>query len=176
MQRKRQCKTREKHTAGPKSWFPSSILFKGKELISRTTGGEMLVISVSTSRWWSRYLTYGCYGGTQPNPFFADLLPSFSDSCWVPPCGERWPSHWVHPQLLFSTHEKLHNSSLQMSVLWHDAPLGLFSATVIVKLLSKYLVYKKVSCHGDRSVLFCFMRLWDCSACMLWNSNGKNAL
>ncbi len=74
MERKRQFKTSEKHTAGPKSWFPNSVLFKGKELITRTAGGEMLVISVSTSRWWSRYLTYGRYGGTQPNPFFADLL------------------------------------------------------------------------------------------------------
>lgn len=67
-------KNKKKHTAGPMSWYLNSISFKGMELITRTTGGERLVISMSTLRWWSCYLTYGRYGGTQPNPLCSDLL------------------------------------------------------------------------------------------------------
>jgi len=39
---------REKHTAGPMPWYLDGISFKGKELITRTAGGEMLIISASS--------------------------------------------------------------------------------------------------------------------------------
>jgi len=47
VQNKRE-REREKHTAGPMPWYLDGISFKGKELITRTAGGEMLIISASS--------------------------------------------------------------------------------------------------------------------------------
>lgn len=92
---------------------------------------------------------------------------SFFDSCWVPPCGERWPSHWAHPQLLLSTHGKTTQHLPYRCLCCGTTPTGFFlwcSDCEITFRISG--VWKSIMPCWK----FCFVLTvwdWDCIACML---------
>lgn len=144
------------------SWYLNSISFKGMELITRTAGGEMLVISMSTLRWWSRYLTYGRYGGTQPNPLRSDLLHQL---LWQLLSASLWREMGI--TLGSTTAAALNAQKTQHHLLTDVCVMPQCSTGLLLchKLCLKCLVCKKVSCYCDRSVLF--YEPTNCIACVL---------
>lgn len=144
------------------SWYLNSISFKGMELITRTAGGEMLVISMSTLHWWSRYLTYGRYGGTQPNPLCSDLLHQL---LWQLLSAALWREMGI--TLGSITPAVLNAQKTQHHLLTDVCVMPQCSTGLLLchKLCSKCLVCKNVSWYRDRSVLF--YEPTNCIACVL---------
>lgn len=115
-------KLRKKHTEEllPCLWI--RFLFEGKEVIKRTTAWEMLVICVS-SLCSDRVITWQMVITAEPSRTRSSPIcsASFSDSCWVPPCGMNRALHSGSSQKHKNNSTFTYCFEKQMFVLYHDS-------------------------------------------------------